>query len=273
MQALAERVEAAVGGAALAAIQPIGFSGLKTFDPRPESLVGQTLERMDRRGKYLIFDFGGPRMLVHLSQAGRLDIEDPPKTTKGGKGGVARFRFDNGVALLIREHGTERKAGWWVLADGDDGPLVKLGPEPDSEEFADLIRTGDDRRRVHTLFRDQRTVAGFGRGHTDDLLWRAQLSPYATLAGLSAEDRERLLAAVGETLTTALEGERERTGGLSQPKLGDKFVVHGRYGTPCPRCGDTLRRVSYESYEVTYCPTCQTGGKPLADRRMSRLVK
>jgi formamidopyrimidine-DNA glycosylase len=126
---------------------------------------------------------------------------------------------------------------------------------------------------VHTLFRDQRTVAGFGRGHTDELLWRAQLSPYATLAGLSADDRERLLAAVGETLATALEGERERTGGLSQPKLGDKFVVHGRYGTPCPRCGDTLRRVSYESYEVTYCPRCQTGGKPLADRRMSRLVK
>ncbi len=273
MQALAERLETAVGGAALAGIEPIGFSGLKTFDPLPESLVGRTLEHTGRRGKYLILEFGGPRVLVHLSQAGRLDIEDPPKKTKGGKGGVARFRFDNGVALLIREHGTERKAGWWVLAEGDDGPLVKLGPEPDSKEFAALIRTGDDRRRVHTLLRDQRTVAGLGRGHTDDLLWRAQLSPYATLAGLSPDDRERLLDAVAETLTEALAAERERTGGLSEPKLGDKFVVHGRYGTPCPRCGDTLRRVSYESYEVTYCPQCQTGGKTLADRRMSRLVK
>jgi formamidopyrimidine-DNA glycosylase len=93
------------------------------------------------------------------------------------------------------------------------------------------------------------------------------------LASLDPEERQRLLDEVRATLTDALERERERTGGLSEPKLGDKFVVHARYGTPCPRCGDTLRRVSYESYEITYCPTCQTGGKPLADRRMSRLVK
>ncbi|HEX6311940.1 MAG TPA: DNA-formamidopyrimidine glycosylase family protein [Acidimicrobiia bacterium] len=272
MQALAERLEEAVGGAALAGVEPIGFAGLKTFAPAPESLVGRTLARLDRRGKYLILDFGGPRMLVHLSQAGRLDVEQPPKRTRG-KGGVVRLRFDNGVALLVREHGTERKAGWWVLDEGDDGPLAKLGPEPTSTEFADLVLHGDDRRRVHTLLRDQRTVAGVGRGHTDDALWRAQLSPYATLASLGHDERRNLLDAVRAELADALERERTRTGGLSQPKLGDKFVVHGRYGTPCPRCGDTLRRVSYESYEVTYCPACQTGGKPLADRRMSRLVK
>ncbi|MGH9032753.1 MAG: DNA-formamidopyrimidine glycosylase family protein [Acidimicrobiia bacterium] len=272
MQALAERLEAAVGGAALAAVEPIGFSGLKTFAPPPESLVGCTVERTGRRGKYLVLDFGGPRILVHLSQAGRLDVEEPPKKTRG-KGGVVRLRFDNGVALLVREHGTERKAGWWVLDPGDDGPLAKLGPEPATDEFAELVLHGDDRRRVHTLLRDQRTVAGVGRGHTDDALWRAQLSPYATLASLGADDRRRLLDSVRAELDEAVERERARTGGLSQAKLGDKFVVHGRYGTPCPRCGDTLRRVSYESYEVTYCPRCQTGGKPLADRRMSRLVK
>jgi len=273
MQALSERLERAVGGATLAAIEPIGFSGLKTVTPTPDALVGRILNRTGRRGKYLILDFDGPRLLVHLSQAGRLDVEKPPKKTRGGKGGVVRFRFDNGVALLVREHGTERKAGWWVLADRDDGPLEKLGPEPDSDEFAQLIRKGDDRRRVHTMLRDQRTVAGLGRGHTDDALWRARLSPYATLASLGADEREQLLAAIRETIADALVAERERTGGLSEPKLGDKFVVHGRYGTPCPRCGDTLRRVSYESYEVTYCPACQTGSKPLADRRMSRLVK
>ncbi len=249
MQALAERLEERVGGAALAAVQPIGFSGLKTFDPPPETLVGRTLVGTGRRGKYVILDFGGPRIFVHLSQAGRLDVEEPPKTTRGGKGGVVRLRFDNDVALLVREYGTERK------------------------EFAHFILHGEDRRRVHTLLRDQRTVAGIGRGHTDDALWRAQLSPYATLASLDIEERQRLLDEVRETLTDAIERERERTGGLSEPKLGGKFIVHARYGTPCPRCGDTLRRVSYESYEVTYCPTCQTGGKPLADRRMSRLVK
>jgi formamidopyrimidine-DNA glycosylase len=273
MQALAERLEERLGGTALAAVQPIGFSGLKTFDPPPESLVGRTLEGTGRRGKYLILDFGGPRVFVHLSQAGRVDVEDPPKTTRGGKGGVVRLRFDNDIALLVREYGTERKAGWWVVGEGEVGPVEGLGPEPDSEEFAEFILHGEDRRRVHTLLRDQRTVAGIGRGHTDDALWRAQLSPYATLSSLATEERRRLLDEVRATLADALERERERTGGLSEPKLGDKFVVHARYGSPCPRCGDTLRRVSYESYEVTYCPACQTGGKPLADRRMSRLVK
>src|SRR5262245_16826159 len=112
MQALTERLQERVGGAALAAVQPIGFSGLKTFDPPPESLVGRTLERTGRRGKYLILDFGGPRIFVHLSQAGRLDVEDPPKKTRGGKGGVVRLRFDNEVALLVRGTGrTEQRGG------------------------------------------------------------------------------------------------------------------------------------------------------------------
>jgi len=186
---------------------------------------------------------------------------------------VLFYSHDGGPDVLVKEFGTERKAAWWVLAPGDPGPLDGLGPEPFSDEFAELIRTGDDKRRVHTMLRDQRTVAGIGRGHTDDALWRAGLSPYATLASLGPEERQRLLDEVRSTLTDAIERERERTGGLSAPKLGDKFIVHARYGSPCPRCDDTLRRVSYESYEVTYCPTCQTGGKPLADRRMSRLVK
>src|SRR5262249_58767234 len=114
------------------------------------------------------------------------------------------------------------------------------------------------RRRVHTMLRDQRTVAGIGRGHTDDALWRARLSPYATLTSLDADERRRLLDEVRATLTDALERERERTGGLSGPKLRDKFIVHGRYRTACPRCGDTPRRASYESSQVTYTPPCQT---------------
>ena len=122
------------------------------------------------------------------------------------------------------------------------------------------------------MLRDQRTVAGIGRGHTDDILHLAQLSPYATLSSLSAEERERLLTAVHEILEDALVGERKRSGGLPT-KLSDRFVVHGRAGHPCPRCGDDLRRVSYESHEVAYCPTCQTGGKVLADRRLSRLIR
>ena len=277
MQALAERLDAALRGRVLTGWQPLGFAGLKTVTPAPDDAVGRTVQRVGRRGKYLVIELDGDlRLLVHLSQAGRVDLERPPKATRGGKGGVVRLRFandDDEVAVLVREHGTERRAAWWVLAPGDAGPLAGLGPEPDSADFEELVRHGSDRRRVHTLLRDQSTVAGVGRGYADDALWRAQLSPYATLAGLDAGERQRLLDAVRAVLADGLERERTRAGGLSEPKLGGHFEVHGRPGTPCPRCGEPLRRVSYEAYEVTYCPRCQTDDKVLADRRLSRLVK
>jgi formamidopyrimidine-DNA glycosylase len=273
MQALAERLEVAIGGAAITGVDPLGFSALKTVVPAPDSIVGHRVTSVGRRAKYLIFELDDDvRLLLHLSQAGRLDIEEPPKKTRP-KGAAVRIRFDNGQALLVREHGHERKAAWWVLAPGDDGPLEKLGPEPDSDEFAELILHGTDKRRIHTLLRDQRTVSGVGRGYANDALHRAHVSPYATLASLDESARQALLAAIRVTLADALDQERGRKGGLSEPKLGDRFRVHNRAGTPCPECGDGLRRVSYESYEVTYCPQCQTGGKVLADRRMSRLVK
>jgi formamidopyrimidine-DNA glycosylase len=278
VQALAERLTDAVAGAELTTIQPMQFSALKTFAPPPESLVGLTLSEVGRRGKFLVLSFDqpdAPRMLIHLSQGGRIDVESPPKQTKP-KGSVLRLLFRHadgrgGAAILVKEFGTERKAGWWVVAPGDDGPLASLGPEPDSEAFADLVMHGEDRRRVHTILRDQHTVAGIGRGYADDALHRARLSPFASLAGLSQEQRATLLAAIRDVLAEALDGERTRTGGLP-PKLGDRFTVHNRWGTPCPRCGEDLRRVSYESHEVTYCPNCQTGGQILADRRMSRLL-
>jgi formamidopyrimidine-DNA glycosylase len=271
VQALAERLDAAVAGAPFAGAEVLQFSSLKTVSPRPESLVGMTLQRVGRRGKFLVFDFSGPRLLVHLSQGGRVDIEDPPKRTRP-RGAVVRLAFEGRPTLLVKEFGRERKAGWWVPAEGDDGPLAKLGPEPDSAEFERFVLGGDDTRRVHTILRDQRTVAGIGRGYSDDILHRAKLSPYASLASLSKEERRTLLDATREILSEALEEERRRTGGLPT-KIGDHFTVHGKYGTPCPRCGGDLRRISYESHEVTYCPACQTAGKVLADRRLSRLIR
>jgi formamidopyrimidine-DNA glycosylase len=271
VQALAERLDHALRGSVLAGLDPLQFSALKTFDPPADSLVGRSLDGMGRRGKYVLFRFGGPRVAVHLSQGGRVDLEDPPKATKP-RGSVLRMRFEGGPSVLVKEFGTERRAGWWVLAEGDDGPLEKLGPEPTAEPFERFVLDGDDPRRVHTILRDQRTVAGIGRGYSDDILHRARLSPYATLAGLDEHQRRVLLDAVREVLDEALEAERRRTGGLPT-KLGDHFAVHGRYGRPCPRCGQDLRRVSYESHEVTYCPACQTDGKILADRRLSRLVR
>ncbi|HEV2766537.1 MAG TPA: DNA-formamidopyrimidine glycosylase family protein [Acidimicrobiales bacterium] len=271
MQALAERLHAAVAGGQLQGLQPLSFSALKTVVPDPASLVGRTVEEVGRRGKYLVCSLGGPRILIHLSQGGRVDLEDPPKTTRP-RNGVLRVSVAGRPSVLVKEFGTERKAAWWVLAEGDDGPLARLGPEVGSPAFAELVRTGDDTRRVHTILRDQRTVAGTGRGYTDDALHRAGLSPYATLASLDAEQRRRLVGAVEEVLVEGLQAERRRHGGLPA-KVGDHWVVHGRAGQPCPACGDTLRRVSYESYEVTYCPACQTGGRVLADRRLSRLLK
>ena len=271
VQALAGRLTESVGGSGFGAADVLQFSSLKTVTPRAAELVGRTLERVGRRGKYLVFEFGGPRILVHLSQSGRIDVEDPPKSTKP-RGAVVRFRFDDRPSLLVKEFGRERKAGWWVVAEGDEGPLGKLGPEPDSPEFERLVLEGDDGRRVHTILRDQRTLAGIGRGYSDDILHRAKLSPYDSLRSLDPDQRAALLEAVGSVLSEALEAERRRSGGLPT-KIGDHFTVHGRYGEPCPVCGDDLRRVSYESHEVTYCPTCQTGGKVLADRRLSRLIR
>jgi formamidopyrimidine-DNA glycosylase len=272
VQALAERLDDAVGGATLEGFDLLQFSSLKTVTPRPTELVGRRLEGVGRRGKYLVLSFeGGERMLVHLSQGGRLDVEAPPKSTKP-RGAVARLRFSAGTSLLVKEFGKERKAGVWSLAPGDEGPLAALGPEALSDDATTFFRERTDPRRVHTVLRDQRTVAGVGRGYSDDVLHHAKLSPYSALGKLDAGERDRLVEALRAILTEALEVERRRGGGLPT-KLGDHFTVHGRWGQPCPRCGADLRRVSYESHEVTYCPDCQTGGKILADRRLSRLIR
>jgi formamidopyrimidine-DNA glycosylase len=300
MQALAERLDDFVSGHSLLSIDLLGFSSLRTYAPPAEDLSGQTLNGITRRGKYLVWTFGnGIRVVLHLSQAGRVDSERPAKKTRP-RGAVARFTFSdeddaddardgtngkdandgkNGKvanrAVLVREHGTQRKASWWILAPGDEGPLEGLGPEPDTEVFAELIRTSTSGRRLHSDLRDQHVVAGIGRGWGDDILHRARLSPFVTLRSLDAEERERLIAATRSVLEVALILERKRTGGLSEAKLGGRFAVHGKFGTPCPTpdCGESLRRVSFESYEMTYCANCQTGGKVLADRRLSRLLK
>jgi len=273
MQALAERLDGAFGGRFLAAIDPLGFTALKTVIPEPGELVGLQLTGVGRRGKYLVFTIdNGVRVLVHLSQAGRLDIESPAKSTRP-KGSVVRLRFDNGSAILVREHGSQRKAGWWVLTPGDDGPLAALGPEPDDEAFTQALMASASNRRIHTLLRDQRTVAGVGRGYVDDVLNVVGISPFTSLRTLSSDQRVALIAAVRTVLSEALEQERRRTGGLSEPKLGLRFAVHNRAGQPCPRCGQPLLRVSYESHEIVYCKHCQTKGRALADRRLSRLLR
>ena len=273
MQALAERVQVALVGRSVAAVDPLGFSALKTVSPTPGDLVGLRVTEVGRRGKFLMITLEHHvRILIHLSQAGRLDIETTAKSTRP-KGSVVRIRFDNGSAILVREFGSQRKAGWWLLATDDDGPLASLGPEPHDEAFAGALMNGDSNRHIHTLLRDQRTVAGIGRGYTDDVLNAVGISPFTSLRRLSSEQRTALVTAVRTVLDQALELERRRSGGLSESKLGLRFAVHNRAGQPCPRCGQPLLRVSYESHEIVYCKDCQTNGRTLADRRLSRLLR
>ncbi len=282
MQALAERLTALVADTTLVSVDLLGFSSLKTYAPTIDSLLYHRLTSVGRRAKYLVFEFDDKtRIVIHLSQAGRLDVETPPKQTRP-RGAAVRFVFGRGAAgtegprigVLVREYGTHRKVSWWVLAPGDDGPLAGLGPEPGSEAFSEIIRTSDSRRRLTTDLRDQHVVSGIGRGWGDDILHRARLSPFASLHSLKPQQREDLLNAATGVLAEALALERTRQGGLSEAKLGDRFKVHGRADELCPTpCGDTLRRVSFETHEMTYCATCQTGGRLLADRRMSRLLK
>lgn len=272
IRALAERLDEIASGAVFGGADILQFSSLKTYAPRPEELKGAKVRRVGSLGKYVAVTFEDDRrLLVHLSQGGRVDVEAAPKMTKP-RGAVVRLRFVARPALLVKEFGTQRKAGWWILAAGDDGPLAKLGPEVLTPEADAWLREAADARRVHTILRDQRTICGVGRGYTDDVLHEARLSPTTQLSRLTADRRELLIAALHEVLQEALATERRRTGGLPT-KLGDHFTVHNRYGEPCPRCGVDLRRVSYEDFEVTYCPACQTGGKVLADRRLSRLLR
>jgi formamidopyrimidine-DNA glycosylase len=269
---MAERLHEVVAGAAFDRADVLQFSSLKTYAPRPDELRGAVARSVTSLGKYTVVTFEDARRLViHTSQGGRVDVEAPPKSTKP-RGAVVRLRFQERPSILVKEFGTQRKSGWWVLAAGDDGPLDKLGPEALTPKADEILRTSTDNRRVHTILRDQRTISGIGRGYSDDILHDAMLSPTSQLAKLDAEQRERLVASTHRTLDLALDEERKRSGGLPT-KLGDHFVVHNRSGEPCPRCGSDLRRVSYEDYEITYCPTCQTGGKRLSDRRLDRLLR
>ncbi|HEY1763196.1 MAG TPA: DNA-formamidopyrimidine glycosylase family protein [Acidimicrobiales bacterium] len=282
MQALSERLNALLARSTLLRADVLGFSSLKTYAPTPDSVLHHRLISVNRRAKYLVWEFDdGVRFVLHLSQGGRVDVEQPAKQTRP-RGSAVRFLFGRGsagneepeIGVLVREHGTHRKASWWVLPPEEEGPLAGLGPEPGSEEFAELLRTSTSKRHLTTDLRDQHVVAGIGRGWGDDILHRAHLSPFASFSSLSPEQRESLLSAAISVLDEALELERTREGGLSEAKLGGRFKVHGRAEEPCPSsCGDTLRRVSFESYEMTYCPTCQTGGRQLKDRRLSRLLK
>ena len=272
VQAHAERLTEDFAGDALKGFRPITFTALKTFSPAPEEAVGHPLVDVGRRGKYLLLRFEPVTFVVHLMQGGRLKPDE--KQAAKPRGGQARWTFADGRALLLTEAGTERKAGVWVVAGEPDGqaPLDDLGPEAadiDRATLAELLAAHN--MRLHGWLRDQHIVAGLGRRLANEICHRAKLSPFASTGKLDDDAVDRLCAAIGECIAESLAYERTRSDmSSSKDRPG---AVHHREGEACPVCGDTVRAVEYSRYTVNYCPTCQTGGKILADNTTSKFLK
>jgi formamidopyrimidine-DNA glycosylase len=248
---------------------PAHIATLKTFDPPLAALEGRRLEGVDRRGKRLLFptDDGELVLLVHLMAAGRLRYlaagESGPKTP------AFRLRFEGGGELVLTEAGSKKRAGVWLLSpEAAEQELAHLGPEAlglRADQLAEIL--GSDSRRLHSLLRDQRALAGIGRAWANEILHHAKLSPYALSQDLDTEEIGRLAEAIDSELARGLE--------LRERGTKDKSVyrVHDKLGEPCYVCGAPLARVDYEEHTVYYCPNCQTGGRVLKDRRLSRLLR
>jgi formamidopyrimidine-DNA glycosylase len=273
VQAHAERLTEAFAGAELARFVPITFTALKTATPRPDEAYGTSLVEVGRRGKYLLAKFPTVTFAVHLMQGGRLLVDE--KQSAKPRGGQARWVFADGRALLLTEAGKERRAGVWCLATAagrDQPPLDRLGPEATDltpEQLA--ARFAETPMRLHGFLRDQHAIAGLGRRLANEICHRARLSPFASTAKLGQPGAEAVVRAIHATVDEGLAYERTRPDmSASADRPG---AVHGRVGEACPVCGDAIRSVSYASYTVAYCPTCQTGGKVLADNTTSKFLR
>ena len=248
---------------------PAHVATLKTFDPPLAALEGRRLAGAERRGKHLLFptDDGELVLRIHLMSAGRLRHLLPG--AKGPKTPAFRLRFTNGSELLLTEAGSKKRAGVWLGSpDQVDADLAHLGPDAldlDATALGELLRR--ESHRLHPLLRDQRAIAGIGRAHANEILLRARLSPFKLSGELDDDEVERLAAAIHEDLTRAL-ALRERGKGDR-----DVYLVHKRLGEPCPQCATPIARVDYEEHTIYYCPSCQTGGRTLKDRRLSRLLR
>ena len=270
-----------VAGLRVTRCELASFSALKTVDPPPSTLVGRQAVGGQRRGKHVCLDFDGQWLVVHLARGGWLRWYDslPALVARPGRKGpmALRMGFDDGSGFDLTEAGTEKRLALWVVHAPDDVPsIASLGVDPLSPSFtADRLGEllGGLGATLKTALATQSLIAGVGNAYSDEALHAAKLSPYKKASTLDADEVERLHRAVVGVLTEAL----QRTAGLPASALkGDKhraMQVHGRTGLPCPICGDTVRQVSFASRSMQYCPTCQTGGRVLADRRLSRLLK
>ncbi|MDT0309113.1 DNA-formamidopyrimidine glycosylase family protein [Streptomyces sp. DSM 44917] len=280
-------------GRTVATALPVAFHVLKTYDPPVSALAGRTVTAVDRHGKFLDLTLGAGdpaagdvardlHLVVHLARAGWLRWQErlPSAPPRPGKGPLA-FRLaladPPGTGFDLTEAGTQKRLAVYCVADPAEVPgVARLGPDPldpafTQETFAALL--AGENRQVKGVLRDQSVLAGVGNAYSDEVLHAARMSPFRIAARLDAEEAAALYAALTGTLREAVERSRGLAARHLKTEKKTGLRVHGRTGQPCPVCGDTVREVSYRDSSLQYCATCQTGGKPLADRRLSRLLK
>lgn len=261
-------------------VLPVAISVLKTYDPPVTAFEGREVTSVRRHGKFLDIEADGLHFVTHLARAGWLHWRDtlPDGPPRPGKGPLAlRVALETGEGFDLTEAGTQKRLAVYVVRDPAEIPgVARLGPDPlaadfDEARFARLL--AGERRQLKGALRDQSLIAGVGNAYSDEILHAARMSPFKLAASLTPEETTRLYEALRSTLTEAVERSHGLAAGRLKAEKKSGLRVHGRTGEPCPVCGDTIREVSFSDSSLQYCPTCQTGGKPLADRRLSRLLK
>lgn len=280
VQALVDFLAERTSGLAVAGVELASFSVLKTFDPPPSALAGGPVDGVSRHGKFLDLDIDGIHLVFHLARAGWLRWSDElPKTVvRPGKSLIAlRVRLSDGSGFDLTEAGTKKSLAAYIVRDAREVPgIARLGPDPlaadfSLETFAGMLE--GRRTQVKGLLRDQEFLAGVGNAYSDEILHVARLSPFAIAGSLPPEAVANLYAALRDSLSGAVLAASGKPARELKDAKREGMRVHGRTGQVCPVCGDTVREVSFADSSLQYCATCQTAGKPLADRRMSRLLK
>jgi formamidopyrimidine-DNA glycosylase len=279
VQALVDFLRERTDGLAVAGVELGSISVLKTYDPPPQALAGLTVTGIARHGKFIDLDADGIHLVFHLARAGWLRWSDAlsPTALRPGKSPIAlRCRLSDGSGFDLTEAGTRKRLAAYIVRDPGEVPgIATLGPDPLADGFglAELAAMLNGRRtQVKGLLRDQGFLAGVGNAYSDEVLHAARLSPFALASSLDEEQVARLYSSLREILQHAVEVASGKPAKELKDAKRAGMRVHGRTGLPCPVCGDTVREVSFADSSLQYCPTCQTGGKPLADRRMSRLL-
>ena len=267
-------------GHVVARVDLAAFSALKTFDPPLGALSGLEVTGVTRHGKFLDIDVDGLHLVFHLARAGWLRWYDevPATRLRPGKSPIAmRVRLSDGTGFDLTEAGTKKRLAAYITHSPDDVPGIRtLGPDPLAPEFTEAVLSGILAARnaqIKGVLRDQSIIAGIGNAYSDEILHGAKLSPFAIAARLSADETQRLYAAVRGTLSAAVQAASGKPAAELKDAKRAGMRVHGRTGQACPECGDVVREVSFADSSLQYCATCQTGGKPLADRRTSKFLK